>query len=92
MARFDERELDVVDRQWLARAVVEVLERGDGDPRGMPAHGDPVATACNDHIERLFDLTQVFVERAAEIREPRIVVLRGGEFQVRDRFLQPGRA
>jgi hypothetical protein len=34
-------------------------------------------------IERLLDLPQVFVEWTAEVGEPRVVVARSGEFQMR---------
>lgn len=81
MPGLDERELDVVDRQRFARAVVEVLERRERDFRAAAANRDAVAAARQRHVERLFDLPQIFVERAAEVREARVVVARRGEFQ-----------
>jgi hypothetical protein len=42
-----------------------------------------VAATLDRHVERLLDLPQVFVERSAEIGEPRVVVARRGELQMR---------
>ena len=88
VAHFDQRELDVVDRQRIARAVVEVLERGERE-LGAPADRDPVAASRQRDVERLFDLPQVLVERAAEVGEARVVVARRDEFQCLGR-LQSG--
>ena len=80
VAHFDQRELDVVDRQRIARAVVEVLERGERELGAAPADRDPVAASRQRDVERLFDLPQVLVERAAEVGEARVVVARRDEF------------
>ena len=76
MPHFDQRELNVVDRQRVARIVVEVLERGEREFRAAPADRDAVATALQGDVERVLDLPQIFVERAAEVGEPRVVVVR----------------
>ena len=66
----------------VARAVVEVFERRERHLRAAPANRDLVTAPRERHVERLLDLPQVFVERAAEVGEPRVVVARCGEFQM----------
>ena len=74
----------------LLRVVVELFERGQREFRAAPANRDAVATALQRHVERLLDLPQIFVERSAEVGEPRVVVARCGEFQMLLSGLQGG--
>ena len=90
VTRFDERELDIVDGQRIARVVVEVFEGGERQFGAPPADRDAVATALQRDVERLLDLPQIFVERSAEVGEPRVVFARCGEFQMLLSGLQGG--
>jgi hypothetical protein len=80
LARFHQAQLHVVDRQRHARIVVEALQRQRGVLRAFAAHRHAVAAALDRHVERLFDLAQVLVERPAQVLQARVVVPGCDEF------------
>jgi hypothetical protein len=60
--------------------LVEMLQGGGGQPRLRQVAGDPamLAAAADGDVEGGLDLAQVFVERAAEVLQARVVERREG--------------
>jgi hypothetical protein len=91
----DQAELDFVDRQRFAGLRVEVLQRGGGQPglRGVAADAAMLAAAADgDDIEGGFDLAQVFVQRAAQVLQARVVERREGKGEGLGLLRTPGAA
>jgi hypothetical protein len=73
-------ELDIVHRQRLACAVVERFQRVGRALRVGAADGELAAAPADGHVQRLFDLAQVLVQRPAQVLQARVVVLGRNEF------------
>lgn len=77
---FDQSQLNIIDRQRMPRPVVKTFQGVDRQFCIAATDRDPVAAPRHRHIQRLFDLAQIFVQRAAEIGQPYIVIARCCEF------------
>jgi hypothetical protein len=80
--QLDQAELDVVERQRVVRAVVEMLDRlrallGLG---AVAADAEIHAAATDGDVERGLDLPKVLVERAAQVGQPPVVFRRQAQF------------
>ena len=81
-AQLDQRELDVIHAQRPFGVQVEALQRA-GRTRcaiDLPAQRKPFATTRNRDVKRCLDLSEIFVEHAAQVGEALIVDRREPEF------------
>jgi hypothetical protein len=87
---FDQTELEFVDRQRLARILVEMLQSSGSQPRLRQIAVDPAMLSATDdgNVESGFDLAQVLVECAAKILQPNIVERLQGQRQRAGRSLR----
>ena len=80
--QFDQPELDIVERKFIVRAVIEMFDRLRAllGLRRIAAKSETRSTAADGDIERRFDLSQVLVQRAAQIGQPPVVFRRQAQF------------
>ena len=81
VADLDQAQLDVLDGEVARGLVVEAPQRLRGELRllGRPGDAEALAAPRDGHVERVLDLAQVRVERAAQRREPGVVDRREGD-------------
>ena len=81
VGEFDQTELDVVDRQRPAGQFVEMAQGGGGRSGGGAADAKALAAPSDYDVVGRLDLTQVFIEGAAEIRQLLVVERIEGEIE-----------
>lgn len=82
--KFDQAELNFINRQRLARQGVEVLQGICGQPGFLAQNGKSLVAPADRHVEAGFDLPDVLVQRPAEIGQLGVVDRRQRDF---DRLL-----
>jgi hypothetical protein len=78
--KFDQAELDFVDRQRRPGHCVEMPERVGGQPGLFTQNRESLVAATNHHVEAGFDLPDIFIEWPAQLGQLGIVDRRQGQF------------